>query len=193
MPQVGKRAPYLAFTIKHSGRVNRIITHVGVSAAFDPATPPQDPGILETTALWDTGATSSVITKKTAGDLGLVSTGMTRVNHAGGTSNHQTYVVNFFLPNNVGVPGVCVSECEDIAGDFGAIIGMDIICRGDMAITNHGGKTTMTFRIPSFEEIDFVPQSNRILFSDVGRNDPCPCGKMSPDGKPVKFKKCHGR
>lgn len=26
----------------------------------------------------------------------------------------------------------------------------------------------------------------------IGRNDPCPCGKRI-DGKPVKFKKCHGR
>lgn len=26
----------------------------------------------------------------------------------------------------------------------------------------------------------------------VGRNDPCPCGKKV-NGKPVKFKKCHGR
>ena len=26
----------------------------------------------------------------------------------------------------------------------------------------------------------------------VGRNDPCPCGKKI-NGKPVKFKKCHGR
>ena len=24
----------------------------------------------------------------------------------------------------------------------------------------------------------------------VGRNQPCVCGKTKPDGKPVKFKKC---
>lgn len=27
----------------------------------------------------------------------------------------------------------------------------------------------------------------------IGRNDPCPCGALKDDGKPVKFKKCHGR
>jgi preprotein translocase subunit SecA len=27
----------------------------------------------------------------------------------------------------------------------------------------------------------------------VGRNDPCPCGAKKPDGRPVKFKHCHGR
>ncbi len=27
----------------------------------------------------------------------------------------------------------------------------------------------------------------------VGRNDPCPCGAIKPDGTPIKYKKCHGR
>jgi preprotein translocase subunit SecA len=28
---------------------------------------------------------------------------------------------------------------------------------------------------------------------EPGRNDPCPCGKKRPDGKPVKYKNCCGR
>ena len=27
----------------------------------------------------------------------------------------------------------------------------------------------------------------------VGRNDPCPCGAVDGDGKPMKYKKCCGR
>lgn len=27
----------------------------------------------------------------------------------------------------------------------------------------------------------------------VGRNDPCPCGAKNEDGKPIKYKKCHGK
>jgi preprotein translocase subunit SecA len=27
----------------------------------------------------------------------------------------------------------------------------------------------------------------------IGRNDPCPCGAKKPDGRPVKYKHCHGR
>ncbi len=31
-------------------------------------------------------------------------------------------------------------------------------------------------------------------FEDVGRNDPCPCGKIDPNtGKVIKYKKCHGK
>ncbi|MFH1657008.1 MAG: preprotein translocase subunit SecA, partial [bacterium] len=28
---------------------------------------------------------------------------------------------------------------------------------------------------------------------EVGRNDPCPCGAKHPDGRPIKFKHCHGK
>jgi len=28
---------------------------------------------------------------------------------------------------------------------------------------------------------------------DVGRNDPCPCGAKHPDGRPIKYKHCHGK
>ena len=27
----------------------------------------------------------------------------------------------------------------------------------------------------------------------AGRNDPCPCGAVKSDGRPVKFKHCHGK
>ena len=27
----------------------------------------------------------------------------------------------------------------------------------------------------------------------IGRNDPCPCGARKPDGRPVKYKHCHGK
>ncbi len=30
-------------------------------------------------------------------------------------------------------------------------------------------------------------------FRNIGRNDPCPCGAKTADGRPVKFKKCHGK
>jgi preprotein translocase subunit SecA len=27
----------------------------------------------------------------------------------------------------------------------------------------------------------------------IGRNDPCPCGKLRPNGLPMKYKDCHGK
>ena len=34
-----------------------------------------------------------------------------------------------------------------------------------------------------------VPRSG----TKVGRNDPCPCGAKHPDGRPIKYKHCHGK
>ena len=36
-------------------------------------------------------------------------------------------------------------------------------------------------------------QTSSTVSQKVGRNDPCPCGAKKADGRPVKFKHCHGR
>lgn len=181
-----------ACTIKHNGIANRIITPVGLCQAFDPSQfPLPNYPVHRIDALWDTGATKSVITAATAIALNLPPVGTVMVKHAGGEDLSDTFLLNFILPNNVGVYGVLVSKCKDTTGDFGAIIGMDIICKGDFAITNVGNKTCMSFRFPSVCTIDYVEEANRskgiASIPRVGRNDPCPCGS----GK--KYKKCHGR
>jgi len=37
------------------------------------------------------------------------------------------------------------------------------------------------------------PRAEAGGYPKVGRNDPCPCGATKPDGKPVKYKHCHGK
>lgn len=178
-----------ACSIKHKGVADRIVTPVKLYQAFDPTQSPlpQYPS-YDTMALWDTGSTKSVITGATVVALNLIPVGSTMVNHAGGSSPSHTYLVNFFLPNNVGIAGVLVSQCSDIAGHFGAIIGMDIISKGDFAITNVGNETCMSFRIPSIKTIDYVEEANRSkAMPVVSRSAPCPCGS----GK--KFKRCCGK
>lgn len=97
------------------------------------------------------------------------------------------------LPNNVGIAYVEVTEGDLMGEDV--LIGMDIITRGDFAITNVGGKTTFSFRIPSVETIDYCQQGNQpavlqkpiVKAKQPGRNDSCPCGS----GK--KYKHCCGK
>ena len=185
---------YSAFTIKHNGLANRIITEVGVCKAFDPKTQPFPNHPYEAVhALWDTGASRSVITKTTAAKLSLVPVGIADVHHADGTSKHPTHLVNFILPNNIGVPGLLVTESPNVVGGFGAIIGMDIISKGDFCITNYNRQTWLTFRIPSMLGVDYVQEHNRKLKAAVPPNSPCPCGATDSSGKPRKFKKCHGK
>ncbi len=190
----GLPAPFQAFTAKFSGRADRIITAVSVSQAFDPRKPPTPlPRESNTTALWDTGASKSVISVDLAKSLALVPVGKAQVNHAAGSVLSPTHLVNFKLPNQVGIAGALVTEfSKSLAGGFDAIVGMDIITIGDLSITNVAGTTWVSFRTLSCVAIDYVAEANRLRFAGVGRNDPCPCGKTDPKGKRVKFKRCHG-
>lgn len=186
---------FQAFTIKsNGGRLRSIVGEVGVSLPFDPADTQtlNSTPIHRTQALWDTGASNSVVTKATAKALNLQPTSLARVNHAGGISDVNVYLVNLYLPNGLNISGVNVTECEDTEGHFGVIIGMDIITLGDFAVTNVGENTTVSYRFPSVKTIDYVQESHQINAmgkpnSSIGRNDQCPCGS----GK--KYKNCHGR
>jgi hypothetical protein len=181
-----------AFTSLYNGIVNRIVLPVELADAFDPANPPASIAWHKTDALWDTGATNSVIKKATAVAMGLVPSGSMIITHGGGSERRDTYVLNVHLPNRVLIVGVLVADCHDTVGPFGAIIGMDIISRGDLTISNWNSQTCMSFRIPSMERVDYVKDLNRRRFAGVGRNDPCPCGAKDSTGKPKKFKHCHG-
>lgn len=185
---------FQAFTVKANGLADRIITSVEVCAAFDPRTPPNTlPPLQGFQALWDTGASKSVVSRAVSTALGLVPSGTAQVNHAGGTGRSPTYMVNFRLPHQVAIVGLLVTELAQTNREFDVIIGMDVIGLGDFSITNVGGQTWMSFRTPSCVSIDYVDEANRLKFAGVGRNDACPCGKASQGGRPVKFKHCHGR
>ena len=188
------RQRFSALTLKFTGRANRIISDVSVSLPFDPDQVPPDREFPRhhTRAIWDTGATNSFITPGTVNAVGLLPVGKAQIGHAVGHSEVNTYLVNLYLPNSVGVPGIQVSECADTDGSFGVIIGMDVIALGDFAITNVDGYTWMSFRVPPIEAIDYVDEANKMRYAGTGRNDPCPCGKTHND-RPVKYKHCHGK
>ena len=96
-----------------------------------------------------------MITKRIVEDLALEQESYTTVNHAGGESEDvPVYYVNLMLPNNVGIVGVPVGLVKLI--DTDVLIGMDIINRGDFAVSNRNGQTQFSFRIPSIESFDFV-------------------------------------
>lgn len=195
-----KKPLFHACTITHNGRARRIIAKLKLTKAYDTAKPPNPlPPTHEAVALWDTGATNTFITRAIVEAMGLIPVGRTAIRHGGGEGEGDTFMVNIILPNNVRMQGIPVTECQQIVDDFEVIIGMDIIGLGDFAVTNVSGKTVMTFRIPSIETIDYVEEANQITAADeraqyvgVGRNDPCPCGKKDHQGRPLKFKHCHG-
>ncbi|MEH0154034.1 retroviral-like aspartic protease family protein [Limibacter armeniacum] len=178
---------YKAFTLKSTkGLVRELKSHCHVSPGFDPKLiDPKTVRFQEFTALWDTGASGTVISKRAAQMLNLKPVGRIQVNHANGTDIKNRYLVNLFLPNEIGFS--LVSVTEGVLQGFDLLIGMDVITRGDFSITNYEGKTTFSFRIPSMNEVDYVQEHEDLVkksLKHVKRNDPCIC----KSGK--KFKAC---
>lgn len=131
----------------------------GVSVSFDPQSGDPMPTVHKYTAIWDTGATGTVITQKIIDDCGLVATGMTRMHGVGGAiSNVETFLVNIYLPNKVAIPEMRVCK-GDLGGGADILIGMNVITLGDFAITNPGGDTQFSFRVPGHGDIDFVRET----------------------------------
>lgn len=175
-----------ALTNANSGIVDCIKTPVVLKNTFTGLT-------INTSGIWDTGATNSVITKNTAKTLGLVPVSKAVVNGVHGPKEVSVYFVNITLNNAQITLDTQVTECEELSADHktGLLIGMNIITKGDLAITNFNGQTIMSFRVPSQQPIDFVrglKNGDPIIKEKVpGRNDPCFCGS----GK--KYKNCHGK
>lgn len=157
------RARGHALTWRPNGLARVIETPCQVCAAYDPATTPQDQQAKFThqfKAIWDTGASATVITNEVVKACGLVPTGMKQVHHAGGVSSQETYLVNVRLPNGVGFSMAEVTKAP-LTGTH-VLIGMDIISLGDFTITNKDGQTIFTFRIPSTARTDYVKEEERL-------------------------------
>lgn len=175
-----------ALTHKHAGLANTIVTPVELKDPFSNSN-------ITTNGIWDTGATDSVITKSAAALLGLKPIQKAVVNGVHGPREVNVYYINITLNNKSITLNAKVTECEELSMDHGSgmLIGMNIISMGDFSITNFGGNTVMSFRVPSLQVIDYVQgiKTSTPLVKDKipGRNDPCFCGS----GK--KYKNCHGK
>lgn len=106
-------------------------------------------------ALWDTGAMSSCISHRCAALLGLEVINIVHMATASHIVEAPVYMTHIFLPNFPVFAYIEVLEFQDISDDCDLIIGMDIITQGDLAITNFGGNTFFSFRLPSIQKIDF--------------------------------------
>lgn len=138
-----------AFTMKSQRLLNRLTTNVDILYAA------KTTSVL---ALWDTGATVTCISKSVVEMLGLIPIGKRTIQTPSGQGIVNSYNVNILLPNNVYISDITV--CDSSIGDqgVGALIGMDIICRGDFSLNNYEGKTTFSFRVPSQKPTDYVKE-----------------------------------
>jgi hypothetical protein len=137
---------HFAFKQEYPTLSFRLITDVQI---FDITTGPLKNGI-KVKALWDTGATGSVITPEVSKRLQLVPINRVKVTGVNNTSMADVVKISIGLPNRVMVQEVNAMVC-DLNQNIDMLIGMDIILNGDFSISNAGGKTLFTFAIPPFE------------------------------------------
>lgn len=98
-------------------------------------------------AVWDTGATNTVITPDIVEALGLKPTGKSSISAYGGVVETCTYKIDLCSEN-----GYKIENLEVMSGDYSdydVLIGMDVITQGDFSISTFDGKTSFSFRIPA--------------------------------------------
>ena len=140
-------APQIAFTTKYDKKTQVLFTKIGISpykAGQRIEKNPQYEGI----AVWDTGATGTVITPKVASALKLNPVGKKEIHGVGGKLLADEYLVNIYLPNHVQIMGIPVLQPPGILGDF--------------AVSNHNNRTKLSYQMPSTHDIDFVEEINRL-------------------------------
>lgn len=100
-------------------------------------------------AIWDTGATNSMISKEIAHELELKPIGQTSIVGVHGAQSTNLYRVDLLFDCGYVIPAVEVSEAADHCG-FELLIGMDIISDGNFILRNDCGKTVSNSNIQYF-------------------------------------------
>lgn len=140
-----------AFTSRHSRLVDQLMSDVVLNC---------DNKSISVKALWDTGATNSCISTDVVHKLSLVETGKRNMLTPSGTATRNTYLIDVMLPNKVSITDLVVADSEIGEQNIGLLIGMDVIKRGDFAVSHFNNKTTFTFCVPSHKEADYVASGN---------------------------------
>lgn len=141
-------------TRRFQEKVDCIVTECYVYAPVDLASCNNIKRVKVQRSLWDTGASVTLISARVAKVLGLSSIGKSGVSgYNDGVDVKDTYCVHVGLATGDIVTNIMAMEFE--SDEYDVVIGMDIICKGDFAVTNQNERTTFSFRIPSEEEIVF--------------------------------------
>ncbi len=134
-----------AFTISYNTIVEQIKHDITL---FDKSREIIVPG------MWDTGATNTCISHNVVDQFGLIPKEQINVMNSGGICKQNTYVISIRL-SDINIIDLPVIESEIHLQGIDVLIGMDVINRGDMSISNFDGKTTFSFRCPSCGTIDY--------------------------------------
>jgi len=113
-------------------------------------------------AIWDTGASQTVITHRLMSQLHLIPIETKLVHGVNSKQLVDVVAISIKLPNGYLIPDIRVFVC-DIPSPIDILIGMDIIHLGDLHISNTGGHTLFSFVIPPLpEQYDLTQQADAL-------------------------------
>lgn len=98
-------------------------------------------------AVWDTGATNTVISPEIVAALGLKPIRQSSISAYGGVFDTFTYKIDLCFDNGYEIKNLEVLSGE--CSDYDVLIGMDVITQGDFFISTIGGSTSFCFRMPA--------------------------------------------
>ena len=137
---------------------SEIVTECYVAKAVDGI---EDEGFLNVPdsmrcfkAVWDTGATHTVISPHVVKECDLEHRGWTDMDVVNTREEARTFLIAVGLPNGVVVSDILAAEGEAPGCDV--LIGMDIISMGDFVLTHREGQTEFMFQVPSRVQIEKV-------------------------------------
>jgi hypothetical protein len=147
-----------AFTINFPNSVEEIITDakIGISSILRIKR-----RYYNCKALWDTGASSSVIAEKWINKLRLPPIGRTKVLGVTGIADAAIYLIDITLAEKIDFEKLRVTASPSLNNSgIDLLIGMDVIKMGDFSITlplnsKDEKPLTFSFRVPSYEAIDY--------------------------------------
>ena len=98
-------------------------------------------------AMWDTGSNATILSTKLVSELRPDQFGQGGMTGIGGQSEGDTYLMHVSLPTGDIITYQEVYEAN--LGDYDAIIGMDIITRGNFHLDCDHGETLFSFELPN--------------------------------------------
>jgi hypothetical protein len=115
--------------------------------------------IITIRAIWDTGATSTVISPDVAGKIDLVSVDKLSVYGVNSYTEVDVSIVSIILPNGIVLRNKRITICK-LPPTVDMLIGMDIIGMGDLFICNADNKTLFSYALPPLpDKIDLVDRA----------------------------------